>query len=434
VIHLDLTTLKKKDRSASELVKHISTEVIRELREAYPEILQEQDDYLPHALAVLNQRKGASFVIIIDEWDMLFREYTDDTKAQEEYVDLLRGLFKSEPSKRFTKLAYITGILPIKRYKSESALNNFDEFTMTHAGRLSEYVGFTQEEVGSLCKEYDMDFSEAQKWYDGYALSNLQHIYNPNSVVKAMLDREYESFWTNTAAYESLKDYISMNFDGLRDCILLLLAGNHYKVNTNTFENDMTNFRFKDDVLTLLIHLGYLAYDYRSKEVYIPNEEVKAAFYQAVSTTEWTSVIDACKASDALLHATWNGDEQAVAEGIDAVHMANTSILNYNDENALSCVITLAYYNAINEYTLEREMPAGKGYADIIFRPRKYSDKPAMIVELKYDKTAAGAIRQIKEKKYMSALKDYQGKILLVGINYDKDTKHHICVIEKQEA
>jgi hypothetical protein len=226
-------------------------------------------------------------------------------------VDLLRGLFKTEISKRFTKLAYITGILPIKRYKSESALNNFDEFTMTHAGRLSEYAGFTQEEVEHLCEKYGMDFEEAKQWYDGYSLSGQDHVYNPNSVVKAMLDGEYQNFWTNTAAYESLRDYISMNFDGLKDCVLQLLAGEHCRVDITTFENDMTSFRFKDDALTLLIHLGYLAYDDRRKVVYIPNEEVKTAFYKAVRTTGWTSVVEACRASDALLKATWDGDEQA---------------------------------------------------------------------------------------------------------------------------
>jgi hypothetical protein len=431
VIHLDLTTFKQANISAETIVQLLSTSVIEELIEAYPDILASQENYLPAALAKLNQKAGISFIIIIDEWDMLFREYKEDTKAQEEYVDLLRGLFKAEPSKHFIKLAYITGILPIKRYSSESALNNFDEFTMTSPKRLAEYIGFTEDEVYNLCQEYDMDFGEAKRWYDGYSFSRLQHVYSPNSVVKAMLSGEYENYWTNTVAYESLLDLISMDFDGLRECVIKLLAGEHIQTNIDTFENDMTGFHTRDDVLTGLIHLGYLAYDYKSRKVYIPNEEVKSAFFKAIKRTKWSSVIQACKASDKLLDATIRGDAEAVAEGIDAVHRANTSILNYNDENALSCVITLTYYNAMNDYTLIRELTAGLGYADIVFIPKIYSDKPAMIVELKYNKTAEGAIRQIKDKKYVDSLKDYQGRILLVGINYDEKSKKHSCVIEE---
>lgn len=305
-------------------------------------------------------KQGERFVIIIDEWDAIFRESRYDVKAQKEYVDLLRGLFKSEMSKRFVALAYLTGILPIKKYNSESALDNFDEFTMTSPAMLAEYVGFTEEEVRTLCKEYDMDFEEATRWYDGYSFHRVSHVYSPNSVVKAMLRGEYSNYWTSTVAYESLKGYISMNFDGLKD-----------------------------------------------------------------------AVIQAIRQSDRLLQATWDKDEEKVADGIDAVHETNTSILKYNDENALSCVITLAYYNAANDYTLVREMPTGRGYADIVFLPRKYSDKPAMVVELKYDQSAEGAISQIEEKNYAKALEEYKGNILLVGINYDKETKKHSCVIRE---
>jgi hypothetical protein len=371
-----------------------------------------------------------SFVFVIDEWDMIFREYKEDETGQSAYVDMLRSLFKARASKRFIKLSYLTGILPIKRYNSESALNNFDEFTMTRPKRLAEYIGFTEGEVKALCDEYDMDFEEAQRWYDGYSFNRIEHIYNPNAVVHAMLDGEYQSFWTDTASYTTVTDLISMNFDGLRECILELLTGERVTVDVDSFENDMTSIRCRDDVLTLLIHLGYLAYD-RSGDAYIPNEEVKGSFYRAIRETNWTSVLDAIKASDALIKATLRGDCEAVAERLDAVHMANTSILNYNDENALACVITLAYYNAINKYTLYREQPAGRGYADIVFRPRQYSEYPPMVVELKMNQSAESALAQIKERRYVEAISDLSPeKIILVGINYDKETKEHTCRIE----
>ena len=433
VIHIDVNYVRGQSLSGMETLDNIQRFVIDELKESYAEGICDTDSKLPVILTKLNQKYGVKFVIIIDEWDAIFRENKNDETAQKEYITLLRGLFKDAPSKKFLKLGYLTGILPIKKYGTESALNNFDEFTMVNPRRLSEYVGFTEEEVVDLCQEYDMDFEEIKRWYDGYSFKNTNHVYNPNSVVKSMLDGECNNYWTSTETYESLKNYISMNFDGLKDSIIQMIAGGRCKVDTDTFENDMVSFQSRDDVLTVLVHLGYLAYDKKTQEVMIPNEEVRSAFVRAIKKSNWNYVIEAISDSDELLQATWRGDEEAVAKGIDKVHAANTSILNYNNENALSCVISLAYYNAINEYTIVRELPTGKGYADVVFLPRKGSHKPAMVVELKWNQSAMGALAQIKEKQYVQALREYQGNLLLVGINYDKESKKHECVIEEMQ-
>lgn len=433
VLHIDINSIKGVSSSGLETVENIQRFVIEELKENYAEGVNDTDCKLPYVLTKINKRYGAKFIIIIDEWDAIFRENKNDEAAQKEYITLLRGLFKDAPSKKFLKLGYMTGILPIKKYGTESALNNFDEFTMIESDMLAEYVGFTEKEVISLYKEYDMDFEEAKRWYDGYHLAQDLHIYNPKSVVDSIRRKKISNYWTSTETYESLKGYISMNFDGLKDAIVQMVAGGTCKVDTNTFENDMVHFYSKDDVLTVLVHLGYLAYDNKTEEVSIPNEEVRAAFVRAIKISSWNYVMEAINASDELLQATWRMDENEVAKAIDKVHIANTSILNYNDENALSCVISLAYYNAINEYIIVRELPTGKGYADVVFLPRKNSDRPAMIVELKWNKSVEGAITQIKEKKYVQALEKYQGRILLVGINYDEKKKEHQCKIEQIE-
>ncbi len=430
VIHLDMAYLLVQNKSAADTVAFMQKCVIDELKVIYPGILMDEDSELPFALSKVNDAAGARFVIIIDEWDAIFREAAGDKDGQQAYIRLLRGLFKGEQSKDFTVLAYMTGILPVKRYNSESALNNFKEYTMVSPKRFSAYMGFTQQEVKELCDTYHMDFEEMARWYDGYSFWQEQHVYNPNSVVNAILDGEYDNYWSNTASYESLREFISMNFEGLRDLVVQMFAGARCVVDIGTFQNDMTSFKSRDDVLTALIHLGYLAYDGNTRETYVPNEEVRTAFARAVKDTDWEPVIQALKDSDRLLKATWDKDAKMVAECIDKVHRENTSILQYNNENALSCVVTLAYYNAVNEYTLIREMPSGKGYADMVFFPRKYSVKPAMVVELKYGKPAQSAIAQIKERQYPEALKDYQGKLLLVGIRYDKD-KGHSCLIEE---
>lgn len=433
VIHLDIAYLLVQNKSAADTVAYMQKCVIEELKILYPGILTDEDSELPFALSKVNDAAGARFVIIIDEWDAIFREAVRDEGGQQAYIRLLRGLFKGEQSKDFTVLAYITGILPIKRYNSESALNNFKEFTMVNPKRFAEYIGFTQQEVSELCGRYHMDFDEMARWYDGYSFRQVQHVYNPNSVVNAIMDGEYDSYWSNTASYESLREYISMNFEGLRDLVVQMFSGARCTVDIGTFQNDMTSFKSRDDVLTALIHLGYLAYDVDTREAYVPNEEVRAAFARAVKDTDWEPVVQALKDSDRLLRATWNRDANLVAECIDKVHRENTSILQYNNENALSCVVALAYYNAVNEYTVIREMPSGKGYADMIFLPKRHSTKPALIIELKYGESAESAVAQIRERQYSEAVKDYRGNTLLVGISYDRESKKHCCIIEEQE-
>ena len=438
VIHVDMNTFcHKRDAAtrleitASQAVDLFHMEVIKELRKQFGECVKEDAADLPTVLADVNDVLGEKFVIIIDEWDTIFRENKLDTKAQDAYIDLLRGLFKNATSKKFLKLAYITGILPVKKYGTESALNNFDEFTMIQADPLEEYVGFTENEVRELYQKYEMSFEEAKGWYDGYVLGDHVHIYNPKSVVDSLRRKRISNYWNQTETFEALRSYIDMNFEGLKDAVVSMISGGRIRIDTGTFENDMVHFASRDDVLTVLVHLGYLAYEAEQGEVYIPNEEVRSAFVRAVKKNKWDKVIQAIEASDMLLKATWSQDEQAVARAVEKVHMDHTSILKYNDENALSCVISLAYYNAVDEYTLIRELPAGKGYADVVFLPRRNSEKPAMIVELKCGKSTRTALDQIRERRYAEALEEYKGNLLLVGINYEKESKEHQCEIER---
>ena len=305
---------------------------------------------------------------------------------------------------------------------------------------MAEFFGFTENEVKILCTQYNRNFQETQAWYDGYelvAMENSQQkvysMYSPKSVVDAMLSGVFDNYWNQTETYEALKVYIHLNFDGLKDAVIRMLAGDKIQINTGTFSNDMTTFQGMDDVLTLLVHLGYLSYHWPDRTVTIPNKEVSQEYINAISTMDWTEVMDSVESSRKLLEALWNQDGTAVAKGIDKSH-SEISVLQYNDENSLSCTINLAFYFAREYYTMIRELPTGKGFADICLIPRKlHADKPAAVIELKWDKTAAGAISQIKEKPYVNALKDYHGNLLLAGINYDKKTKQHTCIIEKYD-
>lgn len=399
------------------------------MREEYAEILKERKMGLAAALRKIYARTDKQFIFLIDEWDCVMRERQESEVMQKEYLDFLRNLLKDQP---YVALAYMTGILPVKKYGQHSALNMFREYSMTNPDHFEEYTGFTEDEVAKLCERFDMDFAETGSWYDGYQFRRFQHIYNPKSVVEAMSRRNFSNYWTATETYDALKVYMDMDFDGLRSDIVQMLGGGRVRVNTRSFQNDMQNFRTKDDVLTLLIHLGYLAYDSVKEEAFIPNKEIIGEFENAMSVSGWPEIMRILKASEKLLADTIEEHADRVAEALDHAHTEAASILTYNDENSLACAIGLAYYSARKDYRLIRELPTGKGFADIVFLPLPSVRKPALVVELKYDKTAHAAIQQIRERHYTQALEGYAGEILLVGINYDRDNanKPHSCVIE----
>ena len=415
-----------------KMTEYLEQEVLEELREEYGEFLKNRDLGLAAALRRLYAKTERQFIFLIDEWDCVMRERQESEPMQKQYLDFLRNLLKDQP---YVALAYMTGILPVKKYGQHSALNMFWEYSMTEQYAMEEYTGFTEEEVKALCGQYGMDFDKISHWYDGYKFRHFKHIYNPRSVVAAMKSHILSNYWISTETYEALKIYMDMDFDGLKSDIVKMIGGESVHVNTFSFQNDMCNFRTKDDVLTLLIHLGYLGYDAVKENVFIPNKEIIGEFENAMSTGGWPEVMEVLKASEKLLKDTLLCDAKSVARGLDKAHMEVASILTYNDENSLGCAIGLAYFSARKDYRLIREFPTGKGFADIVFLPLPSSGKPALVAELKYGKSADAAIQQIKNRNYPQALEGYTGEMLLVGISYDKDKadKPHSCVIEKWE-
>ncbi len=431
VVYIDITRITSMLDDVKKAVSYIQREVIAEICADYPGCVPDGETMLADALMAVTRKTGTKFFFIIDEWDALFREAKNDSAVQWEYVQLLRGLFKGGPATYATIAgAYITGILPIKKYGTQSAMTDFREFTMVDPYPLTRFIGFTEDEVKDLCDDCGVDFESMKQWYDGYSFPDEPSVYNPNSVMNAVFRKRFGSYWTSSETYDALKQYIGMNFDGLKDAVISLLGGLRVNVDPLGFQNDMTSIRNRNDVLTLLVHLGYLAYDEDEWEVYIPNLEVADSFKLAVQDSSWEQVGEAVMQSDKLLSATINMDGDAVADALELVHESSSSVLQYNNENSLSCAVTIAYYTARRFYNIVRELPTGKGFADLAFIPKKNCRKPAMIVELKYNQSADSAITQIKEKRYTGALSDYDGEILLVGINYDKETKKHDCEIE----
>jgi hypothetical protein len=390
---------------------------------------------LADLLSNINLALGNKFIFIIDEWDFIFRDLKDDTNLQIEYINLLRGLFKGIIADRCIALAYMTGILPIKRCESQSGLNNFNEYTMLSPGALAEFVGFTDTEVDAICAKYNFDREEVRRWYDGYQLDGY-HIYNPKAISE-LVDSEgdFKNYWSDTGSLSAVLPYISMNFEGLRESIVNLIEGQELGLDNNTFANDLVSFKRKEDVIVYLIHLGYLAFKYETRTVYIPNEEIRQELNKLVIETGWSEFAELIQNSQKLLSELFSNNEEYVANFIEERHSKLTSLFDYNCENALSYVVQNALFAA--EYTdyfgVEKEPQTGKGRADLVYLPRYYNvtERPVIIVELKWNKSAANAVNQIIDKKYYEKYKSKGTYVLMVGINYDMTTKKHSCKIQR---
>ncbi|MBO5798987.1 MAG: AAA family ATPase [Paludibacteraceae bacterium] len=432
VIKLDLNELYQKSKTEDlgmDLISFMQKAVTDEFKEQYSDIEFESNSISSCILQVYKQL-GEKFVIIIDEYDVLIREQVPQ-KLFDSYLSLLNALFKGTTIRPAIALAYITGIIPIVRDKVQSKLNEFAEYTMLDAAQFAPHVGFTAEETKALCEQYGCDFAEFERWYDGYRLSDEVSLFNPKSVTSSISRKRMGSYWSATGSFEALKDYIMMDFKGIKQDVIDMISGQSVPVNVTKFQNTLQSITNKDNAFTYLIHLGYLSYNYEEQTCRIPNEEVRLEWVNAIDDEEnYAPIMELIKTSKKLLDATVEGNEEAVAKALDAAHTEVTNPLTYNDEHCFQSAICLAYFYANTRYTLFKELPTGKGYADLVLIPY-LPNIPAMVIELKHNKSAGSALQQIKEKNYCQALNNYKGDLLFVGVNYDEKTKEHSCKIER---
>ena len=433
VIYIDTTAfisnINMSGKTMSDLPNDISTAIRNDIIESMPELADVEKPL--DCLLKYCEKTGRKYVFIIDEWDAVIREAKDDLQTQKRYLNLLREWFKNGNfTSKAIAAAYMTGILPIKKDGTESAISDFREYTILNPAKYSEFTGFTESEVQELCSRHGMNYNTMKEWYDGYNFKNITSVYNPYSVMLAIENQSYESYWKKTTAAESLFSYIDMDYDGLQSEIVRLISGEQIEVATSSFENDVKNFKSKDDVLTLLIHLGYLAFNADAETAYIPNKEVMAEFKDMLKKPGKNKLAELVKKSDELLESTISCDCDAVASALDEIRLSSYAPTYYNNEQALRYIIKFAYITCVDKYLTIEELPSGKGVADVVFVPKKATSYPAMIIELKWNKSKDAAINQIKEKKYPAILQEYGGDIILVGINYDEKNKNHSCKIE----
>ena len=445
VIYLDIagfiSSIKRNNGDIRNAAKEIAEAVRKEMIEDYPEL----NNYANASECILRyvSLTKRKFIFIIDEWDAIIREARNDSKTQSAFLNLLREWFKNGNfTPKVVAAAYMTGILPIKKDGSESAISNFLEYSMLRPGAFAPYTGFTEEDVRECCAESSFRFEKIKAWYDGYKVGDAASIYNPYSVMNALQNEKLGSYWRKTSAAEALITYIDMDIDSLQSDITRLISGETLRIDTSGFENDFEHFKTKDDVLTLMVHLGYLAYDripagytfddgVFNEIVWIPNEEVRIEFQKILKRAEHPAIVQLIQQSDQLLADTFAGNSDAVSAAIEHIRSTNYAPTFYNNEQSLRYIIKYAYLSCVDRYLKIEELPTGKGIADVVFIPQRATADPAMIIELKWNQTEAAAIQQIKEKHYPAILNGYCGEVILVGINYDEKTKNHTCKIER---
>ena len=456
VIYIDMNTIdglfdgysnkKQKVEGVNDLVDYFEYSIIKELKSSdiFSKCLEKhqiENTGLLETLLAITQDLNTKFIFIMDEWDLVYREYCNDEALQKKFIKLLKNLFKADGGQDCFALAYLTGILPIKKYNSQSALNGFDEYNMLSPGDYAPYFGFTEDEIAKIvespnCKVSHQDLKE---WYEGYKIKGVD-IYNPNSVCKAVTRNECISYWSKTSSNEEVVRLINMDFDGIKKDIMNLIEGARVQFDCGNFQNDMVTIEEKDDVFSLLVCLGYLGCsdlaegeDEDLKLAYVPNKEIKRALMGIIRKQEWYERMETIKRSENLLKAILELDGTTAAALIQDVHNSPAvTLLDYNDEESLTyCVMTGLLWSTLGKYISRREEQAGKGRADLIYEPAIKGTAPLILIEFKYDGSAEDAIEQIKTQEYFKRYTGQYRNIIIVGINYSTKTKDHQCLIEK---
>ena len=435
VLYLDITGFFA-DTSLEDLPAYIQKEVTEDMRRTFPDMVPE--DTIRKYLVRIVSETNRKFIAIIDEWDAPIRDPYSTSKTQKDYLEFLRSLFKSEITKKVFAAAYMTGILPIKKDGTQSAISEFVEYTIMEPEGFASYTGFTEGDVEKVCLKNKVSFEKMREWYNGYSVCGKDDeqiaIYNPNSVMKASYRGKFKSYWEQSTAVYSALEYINLDFDGLGKAVEKLTAGLEVPVRTGKFKNDLVSFESADDVLTLLVHFGYFTYDSDKESIRIPNYEIQTEFGDMIHKVSHKETMERLKESEQFLSDIIAQNADAVAANLQKVHMKESTPLWYNDEQALRAIVKLAFFTYRDHYIKLEELPSGTGYVDMAYIPKRYDPSPALIIELKAGGTPEEAIEQIRSRNYASSVEGLGNDILMVAITYDKDdkTKLHHCRIGRQ--
>jgi len=423
VVYINFANPLNKSESYNDFIDGFYDQIVDDLEELY-NVNIDRNKRLGKIFEDISSQTGEVFIFIIDEWDFIFNNNLFSKEDRDKYLLFLKDLLKDRP---YVELCYMTGVLPIAKYSTGSALNMFREFNFLNDDKYYKYYGFTTEEVENLCKKQDkLSMDDLKEWYDGYKIQDID-LYNPRSVVCALSDGSCKSYWTNTGPMDEIMYFINNNVTDVKKDIITMISGEPVYIQLEGYGTENLSLETRDEILSAMSVYGLLTYHDETLE--IPNKELLLKFSRSLRDKNLQEISKLLSRSFDLLQATINQDTETMCEIIQYTHDIYTSIIKYNDENSLSCIITIAYISAIENYHIVREMPAGIGFADFIFYPKNIS-KPAFIIELKKNSTSEEALQQIFEKRYDEALKDYTGLKLAIGISYDSNLKKHSISIQ----
>ena len=420
-----MNELPKPNCSYEEFIEGYTKDLAEDVVSSYPDVKIDKSKYLPKIFSQVYNETNESFIFIIDEWDYIFNNSLFSENDRKSFLEFLRDLLKD---KAYVELAYMTGVLPIAKYSSGSALNMFREYNALTDKKYYKYFGFSVKETKELCEKQDeVTFEELKEWYDGYKAFKGEDVFNPRSVVYALNDGVCQSYWTNTGPMDEIIYYINSNIGEVKDDIVSMVSGIPLEIKLKGYGAEQKELNTRNQILSAMTIYGFLSY--YDETLTIPNKELRIKFEEALEDKSMGEISKLVLKSNEMLKATLRKDTKTMEELIEEAHDINIPIIKYNDENSLACVVTLAYLNARTKYKIVREMDAGAGRADFIFYPNDKS-KPAFILELKKNSTPEKALKQIKDKRYAMSLREYTGKKFAVGISYDENFKNHKVKIE----
>lgn len=441
VIFMSLNELPRRCRSFGQYMDRIEERLLKDLRQAYPKAAIGEEDAVWDALQeVYYAYDSKKFIFVMDEWDYIFHRDFVTERDKKSYIDFLSNLLKG---KAYVALAYMTGILPIAKYSSGSELNMVLEYTMASEEKYSEYFGFTEVEVDELfarfCKRETKPAVTREGlriWYDGYHTKLGGRVYNPRSVVASLTNNNLGNYWTSAGPYDEIFYYIEHNTAAVREALALMVSGISVPAKVREYAATSMSLRTRDEIFSAMVVYGFLCYEKGC--VSIPNKELMDKFEDMLLKEPSLGYVNQlARASAEMLKATLEGDTAKMAEILEFAHNSEVPLSNYNNETDLTAIVNLVYLAARDSYRIEREDKAGIGYADFIFYPQTNLGADGIILELKVGHTPQEALRQIKEKKYalkfqgkLGEAPRYRGRILGVGIAYDRETKVHSCKVE----
>lgn len=443
VIHIMFNELPDEVKTYKQYISRIKGILMDDLMAAYPDIRIRETDSVWDALKkIYEYGNGDKFIFVLDEWDYIYHQGFAGEGEKEDFTKFLSNLLKD---KAYVEMAYMTGILPIAKYSSGSELNMFCEYTLVNEEKYEEYFGFTDEEVDELYARYQAQEETKEHvtrkglriWYDGYHTKGGKRVYNPRSVVLALSNNNLGNYWTNSGPYDELFYYIGANVDAVKEDVGLMIADIPVPAKVQEYAATSMELKTRDEILSAMVVYGFL--NYEEGYVSVPNKELMDRFSDMVRREpSLGNVYRLTKESGRMLLATKAGDTKTMTEILQYVHNTESPLTVYSNEAELASIIKWAYLQAIDYYRIERENKAGVGYVDYIFYPFRRDDD-AIIIELKVNHTADDAIRQIVERQYALRFEgkigekpEYTGRILAVGIAYDKDDKkkRHECKVE----